>query len=86
MARGFLSCAAGLLCCVSLVMASDIQTGASAARLTAGQIIDKNVAARGGLSAWRSLKAVEMKGKLDAGGNNRPTIPVPGVKKGAQMP
>jgi outer membrane lipoprotein-sorting protein len=67
-------------------MASDIQTSGSAARLTATQIVDKNVAARGGLSAWRSLKTLEMKGKLDAGGNNRPTIPVPGVKKGVQMP
>lgn len=86
MARRFLSCAAGLLCCVPLVMASDVQTGGSAARLTVAQIVDKNVAARGGLSAWHSLKTLEMKGKLDAGGNNRPTIPVPGVRKGAQMP
>lgn len=86
MARIILSCAAGLLCCAPLLVASDIQTKGSSARLTAAQIVEKNVAARGGLSAWRAVKTLEMKGKLDAGGNNRPTLSVPGVKKGAQLP
>jgi hypothetical protein len=85
MARRFLSCAAGLLCCVPLMLASDIQTKGSAARLSAAEIVEKNVAARGGLSAWRAVKTLELKGKLDAGGNNRPTIPVPGVKRGSQL-
>jgi hypothetical protein len=85
MPRRFLSCAAGLLCCVPLMLASDIQTKASAARLSAAEIVEKNVAARGGLSAWRGVKTLELKGKLDAGGNNRPTIPVPGVKRGSQL-
>jgi len=43
--------------------------------------VEKNVAARGGLTAWRSVHALEMKGKLDAGGNNRPTLQIPGQKK-----
>jgi hypothetical protein len=85
MPRRFLSCAAGLLCCVPLMLASDIQTKGSAARLSAAEIVEKNVAARGGLSAWRAVKTLELKGKLDAGGNNRPTIPVPGVKRGSQL-
>jgi hypothetical protein len=85
MPRRFLSYVAGLLCCVPLMMASDIQTKASAARLSAAEIVDKNVAARGGLSAWRAVKTLELKGKLDAGGNNRSTIPVPGVKRGSQL-
>jgi len=37
--------------------------------LTAAQIVDKNVAARGGLLAWRSVEALSMSGRLDAGGN-----------------
>jgi hypothetical protein len=85
MPRRFLSCAAGLLCCVPLMLASDIQTKGSAARLSVAEIVEKNVAARGGLSAWRAVKTLELKGKLDAGGNNRPTIPVPGVKRGSQL-
>jgi hypothetical protein len=85
MPRRFLSCAAGLVCCVPLMLASDIQTKGSAARLSAAEIVEKNVAARGGLSAWRAVKTLELKGKLDAGGNNRPTIPVPGVKRGSQL-
>jgi outer membrane lipoprotein-sorting protein len=53
--------------------------------LSAAEIVEKNVAARGGLSAWRTVKTLQLKGKLDAGGNNRPTIPVPGVKRGSQL-
>jgi hypothetical protein len=86
MARRILSCAAGLLCCATLLIASDIQTKGSSSQLTSAQIVEKNVAARGGLTAWHAVKALEMKGKLDAGGNNRPTLAAAGVKKGAQLP
>jgi outer membrane lipoprotein-sorting protein len=59
----------------------------SAPRLTATQIIEKNVGARGGLTAWRSVKMLSMTGKMDAGGDSRPALPVPGGKKArAQMP
>jgi hypothetical protein len=37
-------------------------------RLSATQIVEKNVAARGGLSTWRSLQTVTWKGKMGAGG------------------
>jgi hypothetical protein len=39
----------------------------SASKLTAAQIVEKNIAARGGLQAWRSLQTMTWKGKMDAG-------------------
>jgi len=44
-------------------------TGSStaAANLTAAQIVDKHVAARGGLQAWRAVQALSVTGTMDAG-------------------
>lgn len=79
-------CAAMVFACVPLLTAgSETKTNTSAPRLTAEQIVEKNVAARGGLEAWRGVKMIEMKGKMQAGGNNRPSLSVPGVKKEAQV-
>ena len=77
-----------LLTCVSVSMAAPgrTETKGTASSLTAAQIVEKNVQARGGLTAWRAVHSLEMKGKMDAGGNNRPTIPVPGVRKAAAAP
>ena len=52
-------------------------------KLSAAAIVDKNVAARGGLQAWRSVQTMTLTGKLGAGGNQRATlsIPVAGVHK-----
>jgi hypothetical protein len=36
-------------------------------KLTVAQIVDKNVAARGGLQAWRAIQTMTWKGKMDAG-------------------
>jgi outer membrane lipoprotein-sorting protein len=36
-------------------------------KLTATQVVDKNVAARGGLQAWRAVQTMTWKGKMDAG-------------------
>ena len=55
-------------------------------KLSAAEIIQKNVSARGGLQAWRSVLSLSMTGKMEAGGNNRSTIPMPGRKSGPQMP
>ena len=54
-----------------------------AAKLSAAAIVDKNVAARGGLQAWRSVETMTLAGKLGAGGNQRATlsVPVPGGHK-----
>jgi outer membrane lipoprotein-sorting protein len=45
--------------------------------LTAAQVVEKNVAARGGLEAWRAIKTMTLSGKLGAGGNQRATLQVP---------
>jgi len=36
-------------------------------RLTAQQIVERNIAARGGLAAWRSIQSIRYAGSLDAG-------------------
>jgi outer membrane lipoprotein-sorting protein len=76
--------------CIFLVLAVSLVAGADnpqpLAKLSAAEIVDKNVSARGGLQAWRAVQSLSMRGKLDAGGNNRPTLPLPGRKSGAQMP
>jgi outer membrane lipoprotein-sorting protein len=56
------------------------------AKLSASEIVERNVSARGGLQAWRAVQAIVLRGKLQAGGNNRPTLPVPGVRTGPEMP
>lgn len=43
--------------------------------MTAAQIVDRNVAARGGLAAWRSVDTLALSGKMDAGG--RPNVELP---------
>ena len=76
------------LLCISLVVAllplsmAGSETKPTAPKLTVAEIVDKNVAARGGLAAWRAVHTMEMKGTMDAGGNQRSTLPVPGATKG----
>ena len=69
-----------LLICSSLAFAISL-TAADApptgAKLSAAEIVDKNVAARGGLKAWRAVQTMSMSGKLGAGGNQRAALPVP---------
>jgi hypothetical protein len=48
--------------------ATGTAAGPALPRLTAAQIADKNAVARGGLAKWRAVKAIEMSGKLEAGG------------------
>lgn len=56
------------------------------ATLTADQVVQRNVAARGGLQAWRAVHTLVLSGKMEAGGNNRPSLATPGVKMGRNMP
>ena len=44
-------------------------------KLTAVQVVDKNVAARGGLTAWRAVKTMRITGQLDAGGKKDTMLP-----------
>ncbi len=43
------------------------KTKTKTARLTAEQIVERHVAARGGLAPWRSVQSMVWNGKLDAG-------------------
>src|SRR4029077_15487151 len=69
---------------VSLGLGAD--TRFSAANLTAEQVIEKNLAARGGLQAWRGVQTLSMSGKVEASGNGMPTHSVQWVKiEGGQL-
>jgi hypothetical protein len=78
-----------LLVQISLAIAVSLGAVAGAnaqqAKLSAAEIVNKNVTARGGLQAWRAVQTVTMSGKMEAGGNNRPALPMPGGRRGAQV-
>jgi hypothetical protein len=44
-------------------------------KLTAAQIVDKNVAARGGLAKWHAVQSITMSGQMDAGGKVDTMLP-----------
>ncbi len=69
---------------VSLATAAD--NPPSHTNLSATQIADKNVAARGGLQAWRAVQTMSLAGKLGAGGNQRATLSVPNSVRSGQRP
>jgi hypothetical protein len=56
------------LCFSLALVAADTKT--PPAKLTAAQIVEKNIAARGGLQAWRAVQTMSWSGKLDAGGGD----------------
>jgi hypothetical protein len=76
--------------CMSLAFAVSLAAAvvdtAPQSKLTAAAIVDKNVAARGGLQAWRTVQTLSLAGKMGAGGNQRSTlqVPVPGPRSSAQ--
>lgn len=81
----------GKLVCTTLVFAASmtggIATAQSQVNLSASEIVSKNVAARGGLQAWRAVQSMSWKGTLGAGGNQRAPLPVMAPSKsGAKIP
>jgi hypothetical protein len=80
MLRKSLSILIAVAFAITLAAAADNPISPSA--LSAAQIVDKNVAARGGLQAWRGVQALTYTGKLGVGGNQRQPLPVtvPGRK------
>ena len=48
---------------ISLALGADAPP--SAARLTAEQVVEKNIAARGGLQAWRAVQTLSLSGMMD---------------------
>jgi hypothetical protein len=43
--------------------------------LSAAQVVERNVAARGGLDAWHAVKSMTLKGRMEAGGEANPDLP-----------
>src|SRR2546427_10069316 len=76
MFRQSLAICISMACANLLAVAQD--TPASRVKLSAVDIADKNVAARGGLQAWRAGQTMSLAGKLGAGGDK------PGGFPGAQ--
>jgi hypothetical protein len=66
-------------------LAASFTSLAQQANLSAAEVVNRNVAARGGLQNWRAVKTVSLSGKMQAGGNNRPSVAVPGQKRGAKV-
>ena len=54
-----------IVACVVSGIAED--NTAAVANITVPEIVEKNVTARGGLSAWRNVQAMKMSGEMDAG-------------------
>ena len=78
-----------LICCCLAVLpaiATAADTGAAPGGLSAQQIVEKNVAARGGLANWQAVKTLSWSGMMDAGGNTRPTLAMPAPHSKVAMP
>jgi hypothetical protein len=69
----FLYCIA-LPVCMSLALIGAASPQAPA-KLTAAQIVEKNVSAKGGLQAWRAVQTISFSGKMDAGGKSKAQLP-----------
>jgi outer membrane lipoprotein-sorting protein len=65
---------------VLLSLAIPLTAGAAVpdapAKLSAAQIVDKDVAAKGGLAAWRAVQTMSFSGKMEAGGKQNTQLPV----------
>jgi len=77
-----------MLICIAFTLSLNAapDTSPTAPKLSAVEIVDQNVAARGGSQAWRAVQTMTITGKLGAGGNQRVTlaVPVPGQPKGQE--
>jgi hypothetical protein len=66
---------AGCLLLSMAVAAPFSPSVAAPAALSVDQIVERNVAARGGLGAWRAVKTMTIAGELDAGGKPNHALP-----------
>lgn len=76
MFRRLLAITISLAFAITLAAATD-SPAASGVKLSAAEIVDRNVAARGGLQAWRAVQTMSLEGKMGAGGNQRAALAVP---------
>lgn len=61
----------------AILVAAPADTPSAKGSLTASQIVDKNIAARGGLAAWRAVQTLSIEGSMGAGGNQREALATP---------
>ena len=66
-----------LSCCLAALSAPAARAAEAkrAARLSAEQIVARNVEARGGLAAWRKVETLKLSGEMDAGGTAGAKLP-----------
>lgn len=64
--------AAGALFAAALAPATAADAPAA---MPVGQIIDRNIAARGGLAAWKAVQTLTLAGMIDAGGKENHQLP-----------
>lgn len=67
------------LCVTFLALAGSLAVSADTptapAKLSAAEIADRNVSARGGVQAWRAVQTMSYSGKLDGGGKDNMQLP-----------
>ena len=64
----------GVLLIMAIPLAS-VAVADTPASLTAAQIVERNVAARGGLQVWRGIQTLSFAGKMEAGGKQNTQLP-----------
>ena len=69
------------LLAVTLSAIAVIGANAQQATLSAAEIVSRNAAVRGGLQAWRAIQTLSFSGKMQAGGDNRPSLPNVGSRR-----
>lgn len=63
------------VCGLSVVTAASLAATPAPGELSATQIVERNVAARGGLAAWSGVSTLTMSGVLEAGGKKNAELP-----------
>jgi hypothetical protein len=71
----------GALLLLASALAITVTAVAAPAKLTAAAIVEKNIAARGGLDRWRAIETLSWSGKLQAGSKKERAIKLPGMPK-----
>jgi hypothetical protein len=63
------------ICLIPFALAVSVPAAAGAPNLSAEQVIERNIAARGGLAAWHRVQTLTMSGHMDIGGRKNMEVP-----------
>lgn len=66
---------AGTTLALTAIAASQVAMAAGGGGMSASQVVERNVAARGGLQAWRAVTTMTMSGQIDVGGTKPVKLP-----------